>query len=279
MEKNDKLKQIKELLKDYDENAVNEYVNYIYKIHIDTNSKGELTSPWASRTSAKKYADYFKIVNREGLYFDGIHITLNNRGIQYDYIAYKNKMLLAYPETKIDIQLVYEGDDFQVAKESGNIIYHHTIASPFQRSIDKIIGGYCVIINKRGEFITLLSKEEFNNHRQIAKTKYIWDQWYGEMAFKTLFKKAIKIHFSDIYENIEKEDNKNYDLENLNEVDSGETKIREKIGKDLVKIKTVEELKKYYNDFKGTSENTAIFMELVAQKQSELNSTKTDENI
>lgn len=272
MEKNDKLKQIKELLKDYDENAVNEYVNYVYKTHIDTNSKGELTSPWAMNTSAKKYADYFKIVNREGLYFDGIHITINSRGIQYDYIAYKNKMLLAYPETKIDIQLVYEGDDFQIAKESGNIIYHHTIASPFQRSIDKIIGGYCVIINKRGEFITLLSKEEFNNHRQVAKTKYIWDQWYGEMAFKTLFKKAIKIHFSDIYENIEKVDNENYDLETQIIDENTMGKYRDEIDA----IKTKEELSTYYKENKNSVPDVEIFTKLLADKKAKL---KTDENL
>jgi hypothetical protein len=273
MEKNDKLQQIKELLKDYDKSAVNEYVNYVYKIHIDTNAKGELTSPWAGGVSAKKYADYFKIVNREGLYFDGIHITINKQGIQYDYIAYKNKMLLAYPESKIDIQLVYKGDDFKVAKETGKIIYSHSIGNPFDRKIEDIIGGYCIIENKRGEFITLLSKEEFDKHKEIARTKYIWNQWYSEMSFKTLFKKAIKIHFSDIYENIEKEDNKNYDLENI------ETPIideMDKYRKEIDEIKTEEDLSKYYKDNKEAVPDTKIFTKLLSDKKAEL---KSNENI
>lgn len=274
--KETKTERIKNLLKDYDESAVDEYVNYVYKLHIDTNSKGELVNYWAKEVSSKKYADYFKIVTREGLYFDGIHITINKQGIQYDYIAYKNKMLLAYPESKIDLQLVYKGDDFQVAKESGSIVYHHNIANPFDRKVEDITGGYCIIQNKRGEFITLLSKAEIDKHKEVARTQYIWDKWYAEMSFKTLIKKAVKIHFSDIYDKIEEVDNENYDLEKDSEIKI-DTEI-EKIEKEVEAIKTEKELNKYYLANQDKVENKASFNKIVAEKKATFN-LKPNENI
>lgn len=173
----------------------------------------EFANPWASKKSADWYADCWQKIEASGLSFDGKHITLNENGVSYDYVAYKNKMLLAYPETEIDVELVYKGDTFTFAKENGVIQYKHIYINPFAHQDKDIIGGYCIIKNKRGEFLTLLSKSEIEKAKAIAKTKAIWDAWYPEMCKKTVIKKAVKFHFDDIYAQMEEEDNRNYDVE------------------------------------------------------------------
>ena len=150
-----------------------QFASYIIKLENERDSSGRLKNPWLANRTEEEIAELFRRVAEDGLVFDGKHITLQPTGISYDYIAYKNKMLLAYPESQIDVSLVYEGDDFQVAKESGSVIYHHNIKEPFNRKEENIIGGYCVIKNRRGEFLTLLSREEIEKHRKTAKTDYI----------------------------------------------------------------------------------------------------------
>lgn len=175
--------------------------------------KYELVNPWAKQRPAEWYDDCWNKIVASGLQFDGKHITLNENGVSYDYVAYKNKMLLAYPESKIDDGLVYKGDTFDFAKVNGVVDYHHKLADPFGHKEDDIIGGYCVIKNRRGEFITTLSREEINKARRVAKTQTIWQAWFAEMCKKTIIKKAVKFHFDDIYSEMEEEDNKNYDLD------------------------------------------------------------------
>ena len=51
-----------------------------------------------------------------------------------DYHTYKNKLLEVYPESKIDIQLVFEKDNFSFSKENGKIIYQHKILEPFAKN-------------------------------------------------------------------------------------------------------------------------------------------------
>ena len=48
------------------------------------------------------------------------------------------------------------------------------------------------------------------------------------MCLKTLLKKAVKTHYDDLYNKIEEEDNKQYDLESFNEVQ------KEKIEQDVL---------------------------------------------
>lgn len=175
--------------------------------------KWELVNPWVAKKSDEWFADCWNKIVASGLQFDGKHITLNENGVSYDYVAYKNKMLLAYPESKIDDGLVYKGDTFDFAKVNGVVDYHHKLADPFGHKEDDIIGGYCVIKNRRGEFITTLSREEINKARRVAKTQTIWQSWFAEMCKKTIIKKAVKFHFDDVYSEMEEEDNKNYDLD------------------------------------------------------------------
>jgi hypothetical protein len=210
--------EVFEYLKEYDSGKVERYIKYLNKltseVYTTGNQKGQRKNPWMDHRNSEQLADYFKAVAMDGLDFDGNHITLQSTGISYDYVAYKNKMFLAYPESLIDLQMVYKDDSFQFSKESGKVVYSHKISNPFGSKEADIIGGYCVIKNKRGEFLTTLNSEDFEKHRKVAKTDYIWKAWFVEMCKKTLIKKACKTHFSDEYTNIETLDNTQYDLEN-----------------------------------------------------------------
>jgi len=198
------------------------------------------------------------------LIFDGVHITLQSTGVSYDYIAYKNKMLLAYPETIIDVSLVYTKDEFVFEKKSGVVSYVHKIGDPFGQTETDIIGGYCVIKNKRGDFLTLLNKADIERHRKVARTDYIWKSWFAEMALKTVIKKACKQHFADIFQNIETIDNEGSDVE-LVEIDID---VKEAVNK----ITTKEDLTKYYMDHKKDHpENTASFHGLITQRLNKIN--------
>lgn len=248
------------LLKECQKEEAENFASYCIRLLLAKKRDGSIQNPWMSGRTDEQMATLFKRVAKDGLVFDGVHITLQSTGISYDYIAYKNKMFLAYPESTIDVNLVYEGDDFKVAKESGGVMYSHNIGDPFNQTEKNIKGGYCVIKNKRGEFLTLLSKEDIEKHRKVAKTDYIWRQWYIEMSLKTLIKKACKLHFSDIFQNIEKNDNENYELENPLELDL-------KLKQEIDKIETIEDLKKYYSENKGKG---ASFDKYIAIRKKQL---------
>jgi len=136
--------------------------------------------------------------------------------LKIDYHTYKNKLLETYPESIIDIQLVYNGDEFNFKKENGKVIYYHNINNPFDKD-KKAIGGYCVIKNKLGEFIEIMNETEILKCKQVARMKNIWDTWESEMYLKTIIKRACKRFFYDIVKDIDEEDNKDYDLSLIDE--------------------------------------------------------------
>ena len=230
------------LLAGYDELKVSQYVAYCDRLETEKDSKGALKNAWFTNKKDEQLAEMFKGVLKDGLEFDGKHITIQKTGVSYDYQAYKNKMFLVYPESIIDIGLVKENDVFSFSKDSGHVNYKHVIGNPFGN--EQITGAYCVIKNKRGEFLTLLSKEDIAKHRKVAKTDMIWNQWYEEMCLKTIIKKGCSKHFGDIYQNIETIDNENYDLENPLE-------ITVEMKSEIENIATLEELDVYYEKHLG----------------------------
>lgn len=246
------LKQsITELLTHETEAHVDEFSSYCQRIATEVDKKTkELKYPFMKTKSAKQLADLFKRVKAIGLVFDGKHITLQSTGISFDYVAYKNKMLLAYPESTIDVGVVKEGDTFSIDNVNGEIEYRHMIQDPFKTAdMNNINGAFCIIKNKRGQFATLLSKEDLAKHRKVAKTDFIWSAWYKEMVLKTVIKKGCKYHFDDVFEEMNNIDNESVDLEKavLPEVD------KSKVDEIIKKIESIKEIKKLQNFFLGLS--------------------------
>jgi len=237
---------------EFNKEEVEQYANYCYKVKTETRN-GQLKNAWFQPKTIQDLDQGFRSIKNEGLVFDGKHITWQSTGITFDYVAYKNKMLLAYPDSKIDPALVYKNDEFSFKKESGIIRYQHKISDPFNQKDEDIIGAYVVIINERGEFLTTLSKEDLQKHRSVAKTDFIWKQWFKEMCLKTVMKKGCKFHFEDVFVGIEKIDNENYELptEEVSEKDKLSAEIREALesykGKDKQDIRKMC-AEKYRND-------------------------------
>lgn len=231
-----------------------------------------LANPWAEKKKPEFWDNCWKKLEAIGLKFDSAHITINTDGLTFDYVAYKNKMLQAYPESKIDVDLVYKGDDFSFEKENGAVTYHHKMANPFDHKEEDIIGGYCVIENRRGEFVTTLSKMEIDKARKVAKTDTIWKQWFAEMAKKTVIKKAVKFHFDDIYAAMEAEDNRNYDLDKATVEDKPELsealKNAIKAAPDVPALMAI--YKREYDNLPN-AELKAEFMSLCTLRKGEVN--------
>ena len=135
---------IKTELKDHDQSKVDAYIDYLEKILKAKDKDEKLKNPWMKYKKDEELISHFKKVAEDGLVFDGVHITLQSTGVSYDYIAYKNKMLLIYPETLFDIALVYKDDKFKFEKQSGKVIYQHEMSNPFDQSEERIEGGYCI---------------------------------------------------------------------------------------------------------------------------------------
>lgn len=238
--------EIIELLKGFKQSDVENYASYCLRLSVEkkTNSS-ELKNPFMKSRTPAILADYFKRVSAMGLVFDGKHITLQSTGISFDYIAYKNKMYIAYPETKIDLGVVLEGDDFTYENVNGEIIYKFKPKEMFaDTSLKTMVGAFCLVKNSRGEFMTTLSKEEIEKHRKVAKTDYIWKAWFKEMVMKTVIKKACKIHFDDVFEKVEEVDNENYSVENPIDLEL-------KYKSEIDDIDNLEHLVNYYNKNKG----------------------------
>lgn len=271
--KKEQLSSLRDLLSDYKKENIDLYIGYLEKLFLEKKKQG---SSWVSKNAWIFTKDLsflisaFKIVENDGLTFDGKHITLQNTGVSYDYVAYKNKMLTVYPETLIDTQLVYKGESFSYEKENGKILYKYSPNNPFeeQKELD-IIGAFCVIKNKRGEFITTLSKDEIVKHRKVAKTDYIWQAWYKEMVLKTVVKKACKVHFDDMYTQIELIDEKNFDLTKLQNESPDIEKVNNSLSLEKIEnTKSIDGLTKVYSSLSKEEKNDSEIISALKNKKS-----------
>ena len=150
-------------LTDYNPTEVSIFLDYCKRLEEGKNSTGEKRAPWFPYVKEDQLIGlYKKVAKDDGLFIDGETITLDKKGevmVTYNYQAYKNKLLTIYPESLFDLQNVYDGDTFSFKKVSGKVIYEHKFGNPFDLS-RKIIGTYCIIKNKRGEFIETLNQDD-----------------------------------------------------------------------------------------------------------------------
>jgi hypothetical protein len=161
---------------------------------------------------------YARRCSSQIIYLNESDLARFDEVIRYDYLLGKEgstfDIMNFNSQTRVDF---FVDTIVEYELDESNKILHEGLFRIYKKnrliSKEKIIGGYCVIKNKRGEFLTLLSTTEIEQAKKVAKTTSIWDAWYAEMALKTVIKKAVKFHFDDIYTEMEEEDNKNYDLD------------------------------------------------------------------
>lgn len=151
--------------------------------------------------------------NNMGILIDGVEAVITGRNMaMVTFNGYKNKVLRTYPETMFDIQLVREGDKFSFSKDSGHVQYHHEIGDPFDQESHPIVGAYVVFKNKRGEFLELLNKTDYEEMKKASKQSYLWGQWESEFWLKSVIKRAAKRHFYDVVAEIDRNDNEDYGI-------------------------------------------------------------------
>ena len=218
------LNSLRSLLEAYPQDCTNIYIAYIKQLHTQKKGK-QLVNPWAKDYDTDWYYNQFIKVARDGIYIDGDCVTLTSLGITYDYNAYKKILLLKFPETKLDVSLVYDGDEFTFHKSNGNITYTHNIRNPFATG-KKIIGAYAIVTNSRGAFLETIDIDDINKFKNSSKMSHIWKVWYDRMVLKSVLKRICKIGFYDVFQNVEQIDNEQSDPNNANVESTLQDKIR-----------------------------------------------------
>ena len=262
------------MLIDYNDKDVDVYIDYLKYLELEKDREGKAKNWWFAKFTEENASALFKKVNKDNLVIDGDNITLTYKKkviVFYNYQAYKNLVLMRYPESMIDLQLVYEGDEYSFKKESGKVIYKHDIADPF--ITNKILKGcYCIIKNSKGEFFEALNNDDIQKMKNTAQTTTVWKEWEGEMYLKSVLKRACKRHFKDVVSNAEKIDNENYDLDDV--------VLDSKIKENIENATSNEDLGNIYKaEFKEIStEAKKIFLKLLDKRKKELENIETDDN-
>lgn len=192
---------------------IEKYSNYCEKMLTGVNKQNKKENPWFAALTVETLDQYFRRVLSQKLVFDGSNITIQEDGISYNFRAYKQKLLVEFPETEIHFAVVYQGDIFDFLDDNGKVIYSHKYANAFSQEDKSIIGAFCVIRNSKGEFLTILSKERIESRRNLSKIDKYWRLWFPEMCLKTVIKKASNDHFYDVFEIMNAEDNDKSDLD------------------------------------------------------------------
>lgn len=251
-----------------DSPKIQTYISHLKELETAKNKDGKNVNYWFKDLTENQAIELYLKVLYDGLYIDGSTISLGYRGginpkfiITYNYQAYKNKLLIAYPETTFDIQLVKENDVFEGRKENGKVIYKHILTSPFDSS-KKILGGYCVIKNNRGEFLETIDMQEIEKMRNASLMPSIWKEWFSEMVYKSLLKRACKRSFNDLVVNIESMDNENYELENVSVDYTWQEKIKA--------ATTEKELGVIYKESNKELQQNADFLRLLSERKLEI---------
>ena len=210
-------KKIKRYLKEYNAAHVDKFVQHVEEKETARKADGSLANPWFRNVTEEDLATIFKIVYIDGVYIDGTSVSLawksKKLGVNYDYQAYKNRLLTVYPETKFDIQNVYKSDKFVFHKVDGEVSYSHDIVDPFNTERE-IVGAYCIIKNKRGQFIETVNMQDINKMRSHSNFKDTWNEWFDRMVLKSVIKRGCKTHFNDVTGAMDAIDNLDYNLNN-----------------------------------------------------------------
>lgn len=167
-------------------------------------------TPVTNNTEEQLYTMAFKW-HAQGLIIDGVNVVITGRGMSMvTYNGYKNKVKQVYPDATFDIQLVREGDDFKVSKESGAVVYQHNLGDPFGHK--PIVGAYCVIKFGNNDYFEALGKEDYDKMQASSKNPSTWVKWPSEFWLKSVIKRACKRHFNDITIELDRIDNDDYGL-------------------------------------------------------------------
>ncbi len=246
------------LYKGLPKEKVSIYLNYIKSLKSDPKTN------WSLNVQETEFEQVFRKVADIGMYIDGDSITLaflKKVVVNYDYHAYKNKVLINYPETIFDFGIVYEDDVYSFSKESGKVIYKHEIKNPFSTT-KKIVGAYGIVKNSKGEFIELLDMATIDKMKKTSKMTFIWDAWFDRMVLKSVIKRICSVHFKDLVKDIEDEDNEYNDPNRVS--------LPQEILDEIDNAKIKDDLDLIYKKYIESVEHKNVFISMLTSKKQQL---------
>lgn len=134
------------------------------------------------------------------------------------------------PLVDIHAQVVREGDSFQLKVDGNDTKVLHT-SNPFDGG--KVIGAYAVAQFKDGgSQVEVMTLDEINMARSKSKTRgQVWNEWFNEMAKKTVIHRLAK-HIDIDFENAIQQNLFNDDC-------AIETDVKEQTKKDIEEVEVV----------------------------------------
>lgn len=147
------------------------------------------------------------------------YVIKYGNAIQYQigYKGFIHRIKEIQPTASIKAELVFKDDILTIEKVDGQVKYTHKVADPFAR-MDKIAGVYAYIQyvdnGKTYSFIETMGLDEINKIKGKAKTKMVWNEWFGEMAKKAVIRRLCKTLFigNPKIEPLIDVDNKNFEM-------------------------------------------------------------------
>lgn len=147
------------------------------------------------------------------------YVIKYGNAIQYQigYKGFIHRIKEIQPTASIKAELVFKDDILTIEKVDGQVKYTHKVADPFAR-MDKLAGVYAYIQyvdnGKTYSFIETMGLDEINKIKGKAKTKMVWNEWFGEMAKKAVIRRLCKTLFigNPKIEPLIDVDNKNFEM-------------------------------------------------------------------
>lgn len=216
----------------------------------DVRKKLEACTPESFLAAARQAIDLDLKIDHNN---HGYLVPYGNRvAFQVGWRGYLYRLKKHNPTLEIQVGIVMPGDKFTISSEDGLAKYVHEKSNPFNSDFKNAIGAYCYMAyevdGKPYSIIEPLGIQEVMQMKNAAKTKTVWDAWFGEMMKKSAIRRAAKIGFSGVVGKLDEYDNQNFnDLDQpvnddaTSKTESVKNQLRARNGKKPeTEIKTVE---------------------------------------
>lgn len=174
----------------------------------------------ADQTAKHNDTELYTLISKylnAGTNLDGVNVILSGKNMGLiTFHGYMNKVKALHPNVFFDVQLVKDGDTFAFKKVNSEVEYTHEFKDPF--GAKPIVGAYCVVkLNNEAnnQSLELLTKEDFDKMKSSSRNTSTWNKWESEFWRKSVIKRACKVYFAEEVADLEKIDNDDYGLNDL----------------------------------------------------------------
>jgi phage RecT family recombinase len=121
--------------------------------------------------------------------------------MQISYKGFAAKLKEHYPDMDYTVGMVYEKDVFNLKDNDGYQEYQHIANNPFMQQAEGLKGCFvCLKWTENGQKrqkVIIVPKADLDKMKAKSKGGN-WGDWYSQMAIKSAFKRACKLHFASI---------------------------------------------------------------------------------